>query len=137
MGYPVSTIQSIGLLETLDDAIDAGWTIDWQRRRIGPSRPTLQQQLSQSVDVVGVEMRQKDGRDIGGRQVHQGQVLLSSGADIDDQQASPRQDRRARAGARRVGHRRARPAEANVKAITKTLIGIGRKGVLVEAPMAA
>ena len=55
---PVALVETIGIVETLDDAVDAGPPIDGERNR-STGGPRLQIELTEIADVIRVKVGEK------------------------------------------------------------------------------
>jgi hypothetical protein len=120
VGNAVNGVLSVRPIEAVDDLLDTGRTVD-RRGGVGAAAgPTLQHHLSQSVDVIGMKVGQKDRIDVPLGYAHHAERARGSGPAVDDVELVAGDHRHTRAGALRIGQRRTGSAENDVQAIRKT-----------------
>ena len=128
----VALVLAVGLHQPLHDRIDAVRAVNRHRRAVRAGHPALQQQFTQPVDMVRMEVGQEDGLDRALVEAHAADVAAGRVAGVEDQQMLACQHHGAGAGALLVRKRRAGAAQADMQTVGQLRSQIGRHALLGE-----
>jgi hypothetical protein len=117
VGEPVGAVDLVREVEPVDDLADTCRSVHWRRRGPVPPDPGLQQELAESVDVVGVEVGDHCGFDPLDREPHALQIADAASAGVEHERPVAGDHADTRPGPQRVGHRRPGTRHEDVQSV--------------------
>lgn len=122
---PVPSIRPVGEIEAINDLLHSLRTVDRGWRGIRAVRPTLEQELAQSVDVVRVKVREENTIDLALRDAHLRKDARGACANVDYVEPVSSYHRRTRARTLWIRDRRAGATECHVEPVRKLAKQVG------------
>ena len=122
---PVTLVLPIGLNKTIHHVGHTRGPVHWQRLCMPTLQPTLQHQLAQTTDVIGMEMGQEYGFDVTQPKAHAPNLTGTRGSCVKHQEALARHHQSARARAQIIGKGRTRTAQTHMQTIGQVADGVG------------
>ena len=124
MGQPIGAVDPVGGVEAVHDFANALRSPNRGRGLAAAVDPALQQELTQPVDMIGMQMCQKSCLDPSHGKAHPPQISDAARAGVYDKNMAPGDDPGAGACTQRVGHRRACTADKDMQPV-----GQGRRAI--------
>ena len=117
VAHAVAVVERIGGSQPIDHLIHARWPINGQGCRGRGKAPVLQHEWAHAINMVRVEMRQKQGLRLVCRDAHVAQIARCAFARIDDKNSVPGNHHRAGARTRGVREGRTGAAKRQMQAV--------------------
>ena len=121
----VDGVLPVGAAEALHHLLDSDGPVHGQRRIVRGARPAQHRHLAETVDVIGVEVREEQRFDSTGREAEALEVARPAGARVHHDERPAGDHRDAGARTHRIGQRTAGTAQQDVQPIGQRRDRIG------------